>query len=251
MVQLRGTRQAGGGTHAGRTDVSAEFFALAFTAALNPKLLAIDLLLIENRRPRAMFLCILAGGIATGATIGLIDVLLVHADHIRSQGKPSAAVDLALGLILLVLGALTLTGVITRLGAALRARRGRSQKTNNDSSDSDSWATRVLGEPRLGLAVLIGVLIGLPGAAYLTALRNLVAGMYPTATLIVAVFAFVVIEFLLIIIPWLCLELWPAGTAARLKRAQDWLAGHVAQLIGWICILLGAYLTVSATVRLA
>lgn len=229
--------------------MSAEFFALAFTAALNPKLLAIDLLLVENRRPRAMFLCILAGGMATGVTIGLVDVLLVHADHITSQAEPSAAVDLALGVILLVLGALTLTGVITRLAAALRARRARPEKTTKDSSDS--WATRVLREPRLGLAVLIGVLIGLPGAAYLTALHNLVAGKYPTATLIVAVFVFIVIEFLLIIIPWLCLELWPAGTAVRLKRAQDWVTGHVAQLIGWICLLLGAYLTVSAAVRLA
>ena len=39
--------------------MNAEFFALAFIAALNPKLLALDLLLIENRRPRAMFLYIL------------------------------------------------------------------------------------------------------------------------------------------------------------------------------------------------
>jgi hypothetical protein len=36
--------------------MSAEYFGLAFAAALNPKLLAIDLLLTENRRPRAMFL---------------------------------------------------------------------------------------------------------------------------------------------------------------------------------------------------
>ncbi len=35
--------------------MNAEFFVLAFIAALNPKLLAVDLLLIENRRPRAMF----------------------------------------------------------------------------------------------------------------------------------------------------------------------------------------------------
>jgi hypothetical protein len=35
--------------------LSAAFFALAFTAAANPKLLALDLLLIGNRRPRAMF----------------------------------------------------------------------------------------------------------------------------------------------------------------------------------------------------
>ena len=31
--------------------MNAGFFVLAFTAALNPKLLAVDLLLIENRRP--------------------------------------------------------------------------------------------------------------------------------------------------------------------------------------------------------
>ena len=47
--------------------MNAEFFALAFSAALNPKLLALDLLLIENRRPRAMFLCVLLGGMTVAA----------------------------------------------------------------------------------------------------------------------------------------------------------------------------------------
>jgi hypothetical protein len=58
--------------------VNAEFFALAFTAALNPKLLAVDLMLIENRRPRAMFLCVLFGGLTVGITIGLLDVLTIR-----------------------------------------------------------------------------------------------------------------------------------------------------------------------------
>ena len=53
--------------------MNAEFFALAFIAALNPKLLALDLLLIENRRPRAMFLCLLLGGMTVALAIGLLD----------------------------------------------------------------------------------------------------------------------------------------------------------------------------------
>ena len=69
--------------------MNAEFFLLAFTAALNPKLLAVDLLLIENRRPRAMFLCVLIGGLTVGITIGLLDVLVFHLDAISSR-KPSA-----------------------------------------------------------------------------------------------------------------------------------------------------------------
>ena len=76
--------------------MNAEFFVLAFIAALNPKLLAVDLLLIENRRPRAMFLCVLLGGLAVGITIGLLDVLVFQLDAISSQKTVSTGVDLAL-----------------------------------------------------------------------------------------------------------------------------------------------------------
>jgi len=126
--------------------MNAEFFALAFLAALNPKLLALDLLLIENRRPRAMFL----------------------------------------------------------------------------------------------LAALVGAVIGIPGASYLTALHNLVTGKSSTATQVIAVVVFVLIDFLLIIIPFAFLELWPEATKARLKRTQDWLLGHALQLVATIALLLGA-----------
>ena len=30
----------------------------------------------------------------------------------------------------------------------------------------EGWAARVLAEPRLGLAMLVGALVGLPGATY-------------------------------------------------------------------------------------
>src|SRR5262249_11030985 len=84
--------------------------SFGFSAAVNAKLLAIDLLLIENRRPRAMFLCILLGGLTVGITIGLLDVLVFQVDAISSQKTVSAGVDLALGLLLLAVGALVATG---------------------------------------------------------------------------------------------------------------------------------------------
>ena len=63
--------------------MNAAFFGLAFTAALNPKLLGADLPIIENRRPRAMFICLLAGGLGMSITIGIVDVLFVQADAVR------------------------------------------------------------------------------------------------------------------------------------------------------------------------
>src|SRR5215467_4036080 len=152
--------------------MNAEFFALAFTAALNPKLLAIDLLLIENRRPRAMFLCVLLGGLTVGITIGLLDVLVFHVDAINSQKTVSAGVDLALGVLLLAVGALVATGRLHgRRKAPVAAGDGQPGKP---PKEKDSWAERVLAEPRLGLAMLVGALCGIPGAAYLSGLHILI-----------------------------------------------------------------------------
>ena len=227
--------------------MSAEFFALAFLSALNPKLLALDLLLIENRRPRAMFLCLLLGGMTVALTVGLLDVLVFHADAIKHQASVSAGVDLALGLLLLAAGALLATGRLHgRRKAPVPAGHGPPDKPEK----KDGWAQRALAEPRLGLAMLVGVVIGIPGAAYLTALHQLVTGKYSTATRVIAVVVFVVIDFLLIIIPFAFLELRPEATKARLKHSQDWLLSHALQLMAAIALLLGAYLAVSGLVRL-
>jgi Sap-like sulfolipid-1-addressing protein len=235
--------------------VNAEFFALAFSAALNPKLLAIDLLLIENRRPRAMFLCLLLGGMTVALTFGLLDVLTVHADALKAQGKASAGVDLGLGLLLLVVGVVLVTGRLhgrrpapVPVGAGAP---GQPEKPEKPEKRQDGWARRVLGEPRLGLAMLVGVVLGLPGASYLTALHHLIAGDYSAAIQVIAVVVFVVIEFLLIIIPFAFLELRPEATKAALRRTQDWLGSHALQLMAAIALALGAYLTISGLIRLS
>ncbi len=228
--------------------MNAEFFALAVSAALNPKLLGLDLLLIENRRPRAMFLCLLLGGMTVALTIGLLDVLTVHADAITAQGKASAGVDLAVGLVLLAGGGLLATGRLHgRRRAPVPAGTGPPGKPEN----KDSWAQRVLAKPRLGLAMLVGALIGLPGASYIAALHNLVAGHYSTLTQVIAVVVFVVIDFLLIIIPFSFLELRPEATKALLKRTQDWLLSHALQLMAGVALALGAYLAISGLIRLS
>lgn len=225
--------------------MSGEFFVLAIVAALNAKLLAIDLLLIENRRPRAMFLCILLGGMAVGLAVGLPDVLVAHTGAIKTQHSVSAGVDLALGLVLLAVGAGLATG-------RLHGRRKVPAAAGDPPREKkESWVQRVLREPRLGLAVLIGALVGIPGASYLSALHMLATGKSSTTVRVTGVVVFVVIEFALIIVPWVLLELRPEATKSFLKRAQDWLRGHTRQLLAGIALVLGAYLAISALVRLA
>jgi hypothetical protein len=219
------------------------FFALAFTAAANPSLLAVDLVLLMNRRPRAMLWCVLLGGVGVAVSAGLVDVLVVRSDVVNSQGSLSTGVDLALGLLLLAVGALLLTG-------HFRRHHGAGPAPDQSPRSKSNWMERALQQPRLGLAVLVGAVLGLPGAIYLTALHGLVSGNWSTTTQVVAVFVFAIIEFTLIIVPLILLAVRPEGAAAALERLQDWLSEHGRQLVAWIALVLGAYLTVSSLVSL-
>lgn len=226
--------------------MTASFFALAFLAALNPKLLALDLLLIENRRPRAMFLCLLLGGLTVALAVGLLDVLAIHADAVKSQVTVGAGVDLGVGLFLLAAAGLLASGWRPR-----SQRRSPDPAGNGQPRKKTGWAQRALAEPRLGLAMLVGAMIGIPGASYLTGLHHLISSKSSSAIAVIAVVLFVLIEFLLIIIPFAFLELRPEATKVRLKKIQDWLLTHARQLMATIALLLGAYLVINGLVRLS
>ena len=106
--------------------MNAEFFVLAVTAALNPKLLALGLLL-------------------------LVGVLVVTG---RLHARRKATVPAADG------------------------QPGAPEK------EKDGWA-RLLAEPRLGLAILVGAVCGIPGAAYLSGLHILVTSKASTANQVI------------------------------------------------------------------
>ena len=181
------------------------FFALAFTAAANPSLFAVDLVALVNKRPRAILWCVLLGGVGVAVLIGLVVVLVVKAEFVKTQGSVGPAAYLAIGLLLLAVGVLLLTG---------RFHRQREPAPDRGSADKDNWMQRALREPRLGLAVLVGVVIGLPGVVYLTALHLLVSDKSSTGTRVVAVFLFAIIEFALIILPLILLTVRPQSRPA-------------------------------------
>ena len=112
---------------------------------------------------------------------GLLGVLGGRKRAVSSRETVSACVDLALalGLLLLAVGGLVATGCLHgRRKAPVPAGDGQPEQPEK----KDGWAQRVLGEPRLGLTMLIGALCGIPGASYLTGLRILVTSKSPAAT---------------------------------------------------------------------
>jgi len=220
------------------------FFGLAALAALNPKLLIVDLLLAGSQRPRAMFVCFLLGGMGLGLTVGLLDVLVLHADAIQAQNRASGGLDLALGIPLVAIGALLAADRLHR-----RRRRPAPPPAAKRSSKLGAWARRVLHEPHYALAVLIGAVVGTPGAAYLLMLHDLVSGKSPTAVQVAAVIVFVVINFALVIIPFAFYIYRPLRTEKAIKRFKDWLTSHERQIVAAVALFAGGYMVISGLVR--
>ncbi len=236
------------GSTAGYTPaVTAEFFALAFSAAASPTLLAVDLVLIANQRPRAMLLCVLLGCLATAVAIGLVDVLVIHSDVTKTQHSLGPAGDLAIGLLSLAAGVLLITGLPRRRAAKRRASRRRE---NKHPGQLPGWAQRALTKPRLGAAVLVGAVLGLPGGFYLAALHDLNTAHLSTTTRVVAVIVYCLIEFTLLIVPAILLIVRPQSVHALLARAQAWLIRNGRRALAYVALALGTYLTISGLVSL-
>ena len=188
-----------------------------------------------------MLWCVLLGGVGMAVLVGLVDVLVVKADLVKTQGSLSPAADLTLGLLLLAVGVLLVTGHFSKQ---------QKPAPDRSSADKSNWMQRALREPRLGLAVVVGAVLGLPGAVYLTALHLLVSDKSSTETRVVAVFLFAIIEFTLIIVPLILLTLRPGAAATVIERSQDWLKRHGRRLSAYAALVLGAYLTISSLVSL-
>jgi hypothetical protein len=226
--------------------VNGSFFGLAIIAALNPKLLGVDLLLIENRRPQMMFLLFLIGGAGLSLSLGLLDVLLLHADEIKAQGQASATLDLAVGIPLILIGAVIVGNRLPTWRPGRWQRPGSAERKKRESR-----AQRALRNPRPGVVVLVGALMGTPGAAYITEMHHLIKGTLPTGTQIAAVVVFVAIQFALVIVPLVFLLIWPERTKSALRTATVWLTGHVRLLIGGVALGIGTYMAVSGFLRLS
>ena len=224
--------------------MNAAFFGLAGLAALNPKLLVVDLILATNRRPRPMFLWFLLGGMGLGITVGLVDVFVLHLDAIKTQNHVSGGIDLALGVPLLIVGALLATNHLH-----IHRRRPHTPLKQKPPSKLQTWAGRALHEPRYGVAFVVGLAVGTPGFEYLLALHHLIASKTPAAVAVLAVLVFVTINFALVIVPFVFVVVRPQGTEDAIKRFKDWIVSYEWQIAAAVALLAGTYMVIRGTLR--
>ena len=130
-----------------------------------------------------------------------------------------------------------------------RRRRHHPPPKDKQPSKLSVWAQRALHEPRYGLAVLIGAAVGTPSPSYLLALHHLKSGKYLTAVAVIAVIVFVLVDFVLVIVPFAFWVFRPQGTEKAIKGFKDWLTSHARQVAAGVALVAGGYMVISGLVR--
>jgi hypothetical protein len=213
--------------------VSRVFF-FAFTAMLNPTLLAATTLMLLLPSPKKLMLGYLLGALLTSITLGLVIVFSLQDSSAVDTAKRTVnpAVDLALGGLLLIV--------------AFVLSRGRSERRRPKPDKGPSRWQRALGKGSARITFAVGVVLTLPGASYLASLTAISKLDYSTAETVLLVLLVNAIMLALIEVPLIGFYAAPEWTPVAVERAKNWFSLHAQTIavagaagIGSLLILRG------------
>lgn len=195
-----------------------DIFLLAFSAALNPTLLAATTAMLLLPKPRNLMLGYLLGAMMTSISLGLVIVFSLEGSGAVEAAKDTLGpvADVALGVIFLIVA----RALSAERDAILKERRERRKAARGKAKREQGpprWQ-QVLsrGTPRTTFAV--GALLTLPGASYLVALTRLAKDDLGAPEVVLVILGFNLIMLALLELPLLSYWLEPDATPARVER---------------------------------
>jgi Sap-like sulfolipid-1-addressing protein len=194
----------------------------AFTAALNPTLLAATTVMLLLPRPKLLLLGYLLGAAVTSIALGIVIVFSLQDSGAVSTAKNTInpATDLAIGALLVVLACVLGTGQDQRL-----AERRRRRKGPKPEKGPPRWQ-QALSKGSARTTFIVGALLTLPGASYLAGLDRIAKEDFSTAETVGVVILFNLIMLALIELPLIGYALAPDWTPKAVAGFKDGLSRH-------------------------
>lgn len=221
-----------------------DVFLLAFLAALYPTLLAATTVMLLLPHPKRLLLGYLCGAAMTSITLGLLIVFaLRHAGLTKTtQVTLGPGEDIVLGCLALVIAFVLRSGRDQRL---VERRRERKAAKGKEKAGPPRWQ-QALGRGSARTTFVVGALLTLPGATYVTALYRISDENLADPLTVLVVLAFNAIMLMLLEIPLLAYTFAPDWTPKAIERFKQKLSERgrvwgirVATILGILMIARG------------
>ena len=210
---------------------------LAVGAAVSPTILAVVIVVLHRPQPRRLLAAYLVGGLLTSIAVGIAIVTSLSELDVVSGSSPAAdpIVNLTIGFLSLLVAYV----LASDRGASLGERR-REKKAAKPQRDP--WSERVLNRGTAPIAFAVGVVLNLPGAFYLVALKDIAQGQDGLGNQVVAIVIFNLIMFVLAEVPLLGYSFAPEATQARVEQLNEWMSRNARQIVIVVATTIGLYL---------
>src|SRR5262245_49813421 len=224
-----------------------KIFLYSLVAAANATLLAAVTVMLFLEKPKRLLIGYLLGGLLVSLTIGFVIVFAVHQSGATSttQNSISPAMDIALGLILLVVAYVLRSERMEQR----RERKKRKKKEKEGIEQGPSRVERVLGRGSPRITFLVGVVLTLPGVAYLAALRELDDLNYGTVPTILVILGFNAMLLILLEIPLIGYWIAPERTVVAVQDFRAWLTKNGLKAGIYVAAGLGLFLIVRGVIE--
>jgi Sap, sulfolipid-1-addressing protein len=195
-----------------------DVFFLAFLAALYPTLLAATTVMLVLPHPKRLLLGYLLGAAMTSVTLGLLIVFTLRHSGLAQTTKTTLGpgADIVLGCLALTIALVLGSGRDRKL-----VERRRERKAANGPHGPPRWQ-QALGRGSARVTFVVGALLTLPGATYITALYRIADENLADPVTVAVILAFNVIMLMLLEIPLIAYTLapeWTPRAVERFKRA--------------------------------
>lgn len=218
-----------------------ELLPLALGSAIYPTLLALVVLIVGRPNPQRLLLGFFAGAMTTSLTIGSVIVFsLDGADAVGGNDKTvGPGINFVIALLLLVL----LWALATDRDAGLRERRAAKKHAKAEGGEvKDPWSERLLQRDSIWIAYLVGMVLNLPGALYIVALKDIAAADISAAEAFGNIVFYNVIMFQWAEIPLIGYRVAPERTALMVASFNDWVSSHLRRIGMVLCGVAAVYL---------
>jgi len=224
-----------------------QLLVLALDAALYPTLLAAVVILLNQPRRLALLSAYLATGLVVSIGAGLLVIFGLKGAFHGSNTGLSSTIDLAVGGLALLLAVALATRADARF--AERRKSGSSEAADPSAQKKEPVMQRILARESRPLVILAALVMNLPSAAYLVALKDITAAHHSTGATIALVVAFNLIMFVFAEVPLIGLIINPQATEGAVLKLSGWFSENSRRIAIVLCVVLGAFLVIRGIIN--
>jgi Sap, sulfolipid-1-addressing protein len=208
----------------------AQAAGFAVLAGLSPTALLVAAVFLGSDSPRRVALLYLAGAVVMSTTMAVVAMVVLRAGHFQLPSHHQTRYGLRLGL-----------GLLSLLIAAVVIRR--PPKPPDPDKPGQGFISRMVASPAPFSAFAAGVVIFSPSVTFIAAVQVVATAQTTVAFDVGALALIVVIDVMLVWLPFVCYLFAPGATTRRLKTFNAWLRAHGHLLLAGALVVAGVVLT--------